>query len=51
MDEMPVGLGDMDEHSSQELQWVKELFVIDLVMKARIFIWAPQCRQVRGSTS
>lgn len=31
MDEMPVGLGDMDEHSSQELQWVEERLVIDLV--------------------
>lgn len=35
MDEKPVGLGDMDEHSSQELQWVKELFVIDLVAGLR----------------
>ena len=31
MDQMFVGLGDMDEHSSQELQWVKELLVIGLV--------------------
>jgi len=31
MDEMLSGLGDMDKHSSHELQGVEKLLVIDLV--------------------